>query len=86
MRTYTKKTEEQYLEYRDGNTQVLKREYDAKIFEELREQGLVCECVKGETKSVSSGWYSSSKYTEYLYNGEVAMKVYEGSSYPTINL
>ncbi len=86
MKTYTKKTEEQYLEYRNGNTQVLKREYDAKIFAELREQGLICECARGETKSVSSGWYSSSKYTEYLYNDEVAMKVYEGSSYPTINL
>lgn len=86
MKTYTKKTEEQYLEYRNGNTQVLKREYDAKIFAELREQGLICECVRGETRSVSSGWYSSSKYTEYLYNDEVAMKVYEGSSYPTINL
>ena len=86
MRTYTKKTEEQYLEYLNGYTQVLKHEYDKKIFEELREQGLVCECVKGETKSVSNGWYSSSKYTEYLYNGEVAMKIYEGCMYPTINL
>ena len=85
MRTYTKKTEEQYLEYLNG-TQVLKYEYDKKIFEELREQGLICECVRGETKSVSSGWYSSSKYTEYLYNGEVAMKVYENCSYPSINL
>lgn len=86
MKTYTKKTEEQYLEHRDGDTQVLKQEYDAKIFAELREQGLICECVRGETKGVSSGWYSSSKYTEYLYNGEVAMKVYEGSTYPSINL
>lgn len=86
MKTYTKKTEEQYLEYRGGNTQVLKREYDAKIFTELREQGLICKCVRGETKGVSSGWYSSSKYTEYLYNGEVAMKVYEGSTYPSIYL
>ena len=86
MRTYTKKTEEQYLEYLNGYTQVLKHEYDKKIFEELREQGLICECVRGETKSVSSGWYSSSKYTEYLYNGEVAMKIYEGCMYPTINL
>lgn len=86
MRTYTKKTEEQYLEYLNGYTQVLKQEYDAKIFEELREQGLICECVRGETKLVSSGRYSSSKYTEYLYNGEVAMKVYEGCSYPSINL
>lgn len=86
MKTYTKKTEEQYLEYRDGDTQVLKQEYDAKIFAELREQGLICECVRGETKGVASGWYSSSKYTEYLYNGEVAMKVYEGSTYPSIYL
>ena len=86
MRTYTKKTEEQYLEYLNGYTQVLKQEYDAKIFAELKEQGLICECVRGETKSVSSGWYSSSKYTEYLYNGEVAMKVYENCSYPSINL
>lgn len=86
MRTYTKKTEEQYLEYLNGYTQVLKQEYDAKIFAELKEQGLICECVRGETKEVSSGWYSSSKYTEYLYNGEVAMKVYENCSYPSINL
>lgn len=50
MRTYTKKTEEQYLEYLNGYTQVLKQEYAAKIFEELREQGLICECVRGETK------------------------------------
>lgn len=86
MRTYTKKTEEQYLEYLNGYTQVLKQEYAAKIFEELREQGLICECVRGETKRVSSGWYSSSTYTEYLYNGEVAMKVYDGNMTPSINL
>lgn len=86
MKTYTKKTEEQYLEYLNGYTQVLKQEYDAKIFEELREQGLICECVRGETKTVSSGWYSSSKYTEYLYDGEVAMKVYEGNMSPSIHL
>ena len=69
-----------------GYTQVLKQEYAAKIFEELREQGLICECVRGETKRVSSGWYSSSTYTEYLYNGEVAMKVYDGNMTPSINL
>ena len=86
MKTYTKKTEEQYLEYLNGYTQVLKQEYDVKIFAELKEQGLICECVRGETKSVSSDWYSSSKYTKYLYNGEVAMKVYENCSYPSINL
>lgn len=86
MRTYTKKTEEQYLEYLNGYTQVLKQEYAAKIFEELREQGLICECVRGETKRVSSGWYSYSTYTEYLYNGEVAMKVYDGNMTPSINL
>lgn len=86
MRTYTKKAEEQYLEYLNGYTQVLKQEYAAKIFEELREQGLICECVRGETKRVSSGWYSSSTYTEYLYNGEVAMEVYEGSMFPSIKL
>lgn len=86
MKTYTKKTEEQYLEYLNGYTQVLKQEYDAKIFEELREQGLICECVRGETKTVSSGWYSSSKYTEYFYDGEVAMKVYEGNMSPSIHL
>lgn len=86
MKTYTKKTEEQYLEYLNRDTQVLKQEYSAKIFVELREQGLICECVRGETKGVSSGWYSSSKYTEYLYNGEVAMKVYDDSTYPSIYL
>lgn len=86
MRTYTKKTEEQYLEYLNGYTQVLKQEYAAKIFEELREQGLICECVRGETKRVSSGWYSSSTYTEYLYSGEVAMKVYDDNMTPSINL
>lgn len=85
MRTYTKKTEEQYLEYLNG-TQVLKHEYDKKIFEELKEQGLICECVRGETKTVSSGWYSSSKYTEYLYDGEVAMKAYDGNMSPSIHL
>ena len=86
MKTYTKKTEEQYLEYLNGYTQVLKQEYATKIFEELRERGLICECVRGETKTVSSGWYSSSTYTEYLYNGEVAMKVYEGNMHPSIHL
>lgn len=86
MRTYTKKTEEQYLEYLNGYTQVLKQEYADRILAELREQGLVCECVRGETKTVSSGWYSSSTYTEYLYDGEVAMKVYEGSMFPSIKL
>lgn len=86
MKTYTKKTEEQYLEYINGYTQVLKQEYSDKILEELREQGLICECVRGETKTVSSGWYSSSTYTEYLYNGEVAMKFYERNMHPSINL
>lgn len=86
MRTYTKKTEEQYLEYLNGYTQVLKQEYADKILEELREQGLVYECVKGETKGVSGGWYSNAKYTEYLYNGEVAMKVYDDNMTPSINL
>ena len=86
MKTYTKKTEEQYLEYLNRHTQVLKQEYADKILEELREQCLICECVRGETKTVSSGWYSSSKYTEYLYDGEVAMKVYEGNMSPSIHL
>ena len=86
MRTYTKKTEEQYLEHINGYTQVLKQEYADRILAELREQGLVCECVRGETKTVSSGWYSSSTYTEYLYNSEVAMKVYEGNMSPSIHL
>ena len=86
MKTYTKKTEEQYLEYLNGYTQVLKQEYTDRILTELREQGLVCECVRGETKTVSSGWYSSSTYTEYLYNGEVAMKVYDGNMSPSIHL
>lgn len=86
MKTYTKKTEEQYLEYLNGYTQVLKQEYADRILAELREQDLVCECVRGETKTVSSGWYSSSTYTEYLYDGEVAMKVYEGNMHPSIHL
>lgn len=86
MKTYTKKTEEQYLEYLNGYTQVLKQEYADRILAELREQGLICECVRGETKTVSSGWYSSSKYTEYLYDGEVAMKVYDGNMSPSIHL
>lgn len=86
MKTYTKKTEEQYLEYLNRHTQVLKQEYADKILEELREQCLICECVRGETKTVSSGWYSSSTYTEYLYNGEVAMKFYERNMHPSINL
>lgn len=41
MKTYTKKTEEQYLEYLNGYTQVLKQEYADRILEELREQGLI---------------------------------------------
>lgn len=85
MKTYTKKTEEQYLEYRNGNTQVLKREYDAKIFAELKEQGLVCECVRGETKETGN-YYYNTRYTEYLYDGEVAVKVYEGNMSPSIHL
>ena len=45
MRTYTKKTEEQYLEYLNGYTQVLKQEYADRILAELKEQDLICECV-----------------------------------------
>lgn len=85
MKTYTKKTEEQYLEYLNGYTQVLKQEYANKIFEELREQGLVCECVRGETKETGN-YYHNTRYTEYLYDGEVAMEVYEGSMFPSIKL
>ena len=85
MKTYTKKTEEQYLEYLNGYTQVLKQEYATKIFEELREQGLICECVRGATKETGN-YYHNTKYTEYMYNGEVAMEVYEGSMFPSIKL
>lgn len=85
MKTYTKKTEEQYLEYLNGYTQVLKQEYADRILEELREQGLVCECVRGETKKTGN-YYHNTRYTEYLYDGEVAVKVYEGNMSPSIHL
>lgn len=85
MKTYTKKTEEQYLEYLNGYTQVLKQEYADRILTELREQGLVCECVRGETEETGN-YYYNTRYTEYLYDGEVAMKVYENCSYPSIDL
>lgn len=85
MKTYTKKTEEQYLEYLNGYTQVLKQEYADRILAELREQGLVCECVRGETKETGN-YYHNIRYTEYLYDGEVAMEVYEGSMFPSIKL
>ena len=85
MKTYTKKTEEQYLEYLNSYTQVLKQEYADRILAELREQGLVCECVRGETKETGN-YYHNTRYTEYLYDGEVAMEVYEGSTFPSIKL
>ena len=85
MKTYTKKTEEQYLEYLNGYTQVLKQEYADRILAELREQGLVCECVRGETKETGN-YYHNTRYTEYLYDGEVAMEVYDGSMFPSIKL
>ena len=85
MKTYTKKTEEQYLEYLNGYTQVLKQEYADRILAELREQGLVCECIRGETKETGN-YYHNTRYTEYLYDGEVAMEVYEGSMFPSIKL
>lgn len=85
MKTYTKKTEEQYLEYLNGYTQVLKQEYADRILAELREQGLVCGCVRGETKETGN-YYHNTRYTEYLYDGEVAMEVYEGSMFPSIKL
>jgi hypothetical protein len=85
MRTYTKKTEEQYLEYLNGYTQVLKQEYADRILAELKEQDLICECVRGETKETGN-YYHSTRYTEYLYDGKVAMEVYEGSMFPSIKL
>lgn len=85
MKTYTKKTEEQYLEYLNGYTQVLRQEYADRILAELREQGLVCECVRGETKETGN-YYHNTRYTEYLYDGEVAVKVYEGNMSPSIHL
>lgn len=85
MRTYTKKTEEQYLEYLNGYTQVLKQEYAEQILAELKEQDLICECVRGETKETGN-YYHSTRYTEYLYDGEVAMEVYDGSMFPSIKL
>lgn len=66
-------------------SQVLKQEYADRILEELREQGLVCECVRGETKETGN-YYHNTRYTEYLYDGEVAMEVYEGSMFPSIKL
>lgn len=85
MKTYTKKTEEQYLEYLNGYTQVLKQEYADRILAELKEQDLICECVRGETKETGN-YYHSTRYTEYLYDGEVAMEVYDGSMFPSIKL
>ena len=85
MRTYTKKTKEQYLEYLNGYTQVLKQEYADRILAELREQGLVCECVRGETKETGN-YYHNTRYTEYLYDGELAMEVYDGNMSPSIHL
>lgn len=85
MKTYTKKTEEQYLEYLNSYTQVLKQEYADRILAELREQGSVCECVRGETKETGN-YYHNTRYTEYLYDGEVAVKVYEGNMSPSIHL
>lgn len=85
MKTYTRKTEEQYLEYLNGYTQVLKQEYADRILAELKEQGLVCECVRGETKETGN-YYHNTRYTEYLYDGEVAMEVYDGSMFPSIKL
>ena len=85
MKTYTKKTEEQYLEYLNGYTQVLKQEYADRILTELREQGLVCECIRGETKETGN-YYHNTRYTEYLYDGEVAVKVYEDNMSPSIHL
>lgn len=85
MKTYTKKTEEQYLEYLNGYTQVLRQEYADRILAELREQGLVCECVRGETKETGN-YYHNTRYTEYLYDGEVAVKVYEDNMSPSIHL
>jgi hypothetical protein len=85
MKTYTKKTEEQYLEYLNGYTQVLKQEYADRILTELREQGLVCECVRGGTKETGN-YYHNTRYTEYLYDGEVAVKVYEDNMSPSIHL
>mgnify|MGYP000847365881 CR=1 FL=1 len=85
MKTYTKKTEEQYLEYLNGYTQVLKQEYADRILAELKEQDLICECVRGETKETGN-YYHSTRYTEYLYDGKVAMEVYEGSMSPSIKL
>lgn len=64
---------------------MLKQEYADRILAELREQGLVCECVRGETKETGN-YYHNTRYTEYLYDGEVAMEVYEGSMFPSIKL
>lgn len=85
MKTYTKKTEEQYLEYLNSYTRVLKQEYADRILTELREQGLVCECVRGETKETGN-YYHNTRYTEYLYDGKVAVKVYEDNMSPSIYL
>lgn len=64
---------------------MLKQEYADRILAELREQGLVCECIRGETKETGN-YYHNTRYTEYLYDGEVAMEVYEGSMFPSIKL
>lgn len=79
MKTYTKKTEEQYLEYLNGYTQVLKQEYADRILAELKEQGLVCECVRGETKETGNYYHNTRlsmdpnekivlKHGEYLFD------------------
>lgn len=49
MKTFTKQTEEQYLEtvtINDKNELVLKQEYANQIVEELRAKDLVCDCIR----------------------------------------
>lgn len=90
MKTFTKQTEEQYLEtitINDKNELVLKQEYANQIVEELRAKDLVCDCIRLNIVRRDSTYMWSNNWIDYKYGNEVVLSIDErGRLSPTIKL
>lgn len=74
MKTFTKQTEEKYLEtiiINDKNELVLKQEYANQIVEELRAKDLVCDCIRSNIVRRDSTYMWSNNWIDYKYGNEV---------------
>lgn len=85
MKTYTKKTEEQYLETRtvnDNEETVLKQEYINQIIDELRENNLILEGKFDKKREYLSTYVRNIEFIRYSYDGQKVLDTYtDGKEY-----